>query len=92
MAGESTTQDVAEWMLSKLDKQPLLYQEVVVYEIERRFGAEFTYINNNGNIAITRGVLDAFRRLTGDDVVWVLSDRYWRRRQPGDEPGRQQSY
>ena len=92
MAGETTARDVAEWMLSELDKQTLLYQEIAVYEILQQFGEQFTYTNKNNNLAIAKNVLEVFRMLTGDDVVWVSDERYWRRRQPDDEPGRHQSY
>ncbi len=92
MAGETTARDVAEWMLSELDRQTLLHQEFVVIQILLQFGEQFTYTNNNDNLTIAKNVLEAFRRLTGDDVVWVSDERYWRRRQPDDEPGRHQSY
>ena len=92
MAGETTAQDVAEWMLSGLDWQTLLHQEFVVIQILLQFGEQFTYTNNNDNFTIAKNVLEAFRRLTGDDVFWVSDERYWRRRQPDDEPSRHQSY
>ncbi len=92
MTAQVTTEDVAAWMLSELDRQSLLYQEIVVYDIAQRFGDQFTYVNRNGNLAITKNVLDAFRKLSGDDVVWVRRNRYWRRREPEDEPGRMQPY
>jgi Family of unknown function (DUF6953) len=50
----------------------------------------FTYDNDNGNLAISRNVLSAFRRLTGEDVVWDRDERMWRHRESHDAPGRQQ--
>jgi hypothetical protein len=46
-----------------------MYQETVVYEILDRFGEEFVYDNENGNLAIARPVLKEFRKLTEDSVV-----------------------
>lgn len=83
--------DVAKRMLSELDTHHVLYQEEIVYDIQSRFGEDFVYYNANGNLAITQNVLKAFREMTGEDVVWMRSDRYWRRRESYDEPGRQQS-
>jgi len=87
----ATANDVAKWMVEQLKQQGMLYQEQIVYDIQAEFGEEFTYYNNNGNPAINKDVLDAFKKLT-PDVVWIRGERYWRTREPGDEPGRNQSY
>lgn len=79
-------------MLRELDEHGELYQQDVVNDIETRFGATFVYDNESGNPAIDGRVLRAFRELTGDSVVWMRSERLWRKREPGDEPGRQQAY
>jgi hypothetical protein len=83
----ATPKDVARWMLDELRREEYLYQEQVVCEVLERFGDEFTYYNDNGNLAISRRVLDEFRKLTAKDVVWVRSDRYWRIRNGDDPPG-----
>jgi hypothetical protein len=90
MSEETTPSDVAQWMLSELNASDLLYQEAAAYQILDRFGEEFTYFNANGNIAISKPVLAAFNNLTGDDVVWSRSARFWRKREEHDLPGRQQ--
>jgi hypothetical protein len=64
--------------------------DMVVYEIADKFGEEFTYQNENGNRAIDRAVLKAFRALTEDTVIWERGQRMWRRREGFDESGRQQ--
>jgi hypothetical protein len=56
--------------------------------IGREFGPEFIYQNDNGNPAIVQSVLDEFRRLTGDTVVWEKHGQYWRERQSNDAPRR----
>jgi len=85
--------DVARWMLDEFERQDgYLSQEDAVSVIETKFGATFVYVNDNGNLAIKRNVLDAFRKLTTDTVVWNQSDRAWLRRGPYDSPGRRSDY
>ena len=87
----ATPRDVAAWMLLELERQGYLDQGVAVVEIMKRFGDKFTKYNAIGNLVIHESVLGAFRKLTGNDVVWVRTERHWRRREEYDEPGRTQS-
>lgn len=77
-------------MVKQVETGGLLYQDTVVYEIASTFGDEFTYLNDNGNLAIRKDVLEAFRKLTKNTVVWEHDSRAWRKREPYDSPGRQQ--
>lgn len=86
-----TVDDVAEWMLEELEESDYLYQEVVAAEILDRFGEEFVYYNQNGNLAISREVLARFRELTEETVVWDRSERLWRWREDRDPPDRRQA-
>ena len=80
-------------LLSGIGKAPAQTCDCdIPYEIARRFGEEFTYHNENGNLAIDRRVLKAFRKLTGDSVVWERGERLWRRREGYDQVGRQQDW
>jgi len=81
---------VAEWMLNELKRQGKLHQDTVVYEIVEKFGSQFTYDDEDGNLAVRIDVLAAFRKLTKDSVVWVAEDCYWRMCDPHDESGRRQ--
>lgn len=83
-----TVNDVALWMLEELKREKSLYQQSVVFEIQTKFGEEFTCINNNGNLVIGKGVLAEFKKLTDGQVVWVKSEKYWRYREGFDEPGK----
>ena len=86
-----TPEQIAEWMVEELERRgQYLYQQVVASEIAERFGEEFTYVNQNGNLAIDPRVLAAFRRITEDTVVWERGERMWRKRNDADEPGRRQ--
>lgn len=86
----STPSDVAKWMLAELQRDGTLYQDVAVSEIGRRFGAEFTSINENGNLSIRKNVLTSFRKISGEEIVWERGERLWRKREKYDQPGRQQ--
>ena len=87
----TTAEHVAQWMLEELYHVKYLYQETTVYAIQTTFGEQFVYINEAGNLAIDRMVLSAFKKLTGDSVVWERGERLWRMRQEYDAKGRQQS-
>ena len=86
----TTPEDVARYMLKRLDEGRFLWQETVVYEIKKEFGDDFVYLNDNGNYAIAKPVLRAFKKLSGADVIWERGERMWRRREKHDAPGRQQ--
>ena len=53
-----------------------------------KFGSEFTYHNAKGNLAIDKRVLAAFKKLTGDSIIWERSLWLWRLRSLTDGPGR----
>src|ERR1700691_2612721 len=87
----ATPDTVAERMLEKLEKQHgVLYQAEAAPRIADLFGEYFIYKNDSGNACIDKQVLAAFRKLTGDGVVWSSGERLWRWRWLGDEPTRQQ--
>ncbi len=88
----ATAQEAAQWMLDEVMGKGELDQESAVSDIALKFGNEFTYDNENGNLAIRRDVLAAFRRLSEDSVVWDRENRLWRKRDSSDGPGRQQGY
>jgi len=89
MRKKTTPTDIAAWMLAEVERD-LLYQDIAAAGIEEYFGEEFVYANENGNPAIRKDVLAAFKNLSGDRVVWERGDRLWRLREGLDEPGRQQ--
>ena len=67
-----------------------LHQRTAVHEIMEQFGEEFANTNDNGTLSIARKVLDAFNKLTGNDVVWEVGKKLWRKREARDGPGRLQ--
>ena len=87
---DTTPEAIAQWMLTRLEASGPLYQADAAGQIEREFGEEFTYLNDNGNPAIDKRVLRAFRKISGDAIVWDRWDFCWRKREAGDAPGRKQ--
>ena len=79
-------------MVKQLEEEDgYLYQQVAVFQIIEEFGEDFTYINRNGNLGIRPDVLNAFRDLTADNVVWIQRDRAWRKREEFDAPGKRKA-
>ena len=85
-----TPEDVVAWMLAEVMREGMVDQEFMASAIESKFGEEFIPENENGNPSIRRDVLKAFRKISDDTVVWVRSEKEWRKREAGDEPGRGQ--
>ncbi|PHQ69154.1 MAG: hypothetical protein COB93_08770 [Sneathiella sp.] len=68
----------------------MLDQENAAWQLTKK-DKSLTYQNDNGNLAISKGVLAEFNKLTmGDDVVWSRSGRHWRFREKYDKLGRMQ--
>jgi hypothetical protein len=87
---DATPQDAAQWMAGELERRGYLEQAYAVAEIERKFGGDFVYQNDNGNPAIDKRIIRAFRKLTEETVIWDRWDFAWRKRRPGDAPSRKQ--
>lgn len=83
--------EAAGWMLQRLSKEGCLYQDEVVDYLLSAGATDLTRENAEGNLVLGRSVLESFRQLTADSVVWVKSERYWRPRVPEDVPGRESS-
>jgi len=86
----TTASDVARWMANQLEAKAYIYQDEIVYSIQKDFGDEFVYLNQNGNYGIVKPVLDAFNKLT-PEAIWSRGERCWRKRAEYDRPGRMQS-
>lgn len=85
-----TPQDAAQWMFDELTRLKVLDQENAAWQLTNK-DKSLTYQNDNGNLAISKGVLAAFNKLTkSNDVVWSRSERQWRFRKKYDKLGRMQ--
>jgi len=90
MSQTHSPESVAIWMLEQIEEHSELDQASAVADISGLFGDIFTTENDSGNLAISKEVLVAFRKLTAENVVWDRNQRLWRKRESSDEPGRQQ--
>lgn len=79
---------VVSWMLNALEKDSCLYQDDVVDCLVKNNAHDMLKENSDGNLVLNNNVLNAFKKSTEDDVVWVRSGFYWRFRVAEDEPGR----
>lgn len=88
----TTAENVAEWMFAEiwLRRKGVLEQAVAWEAIRNRFGKDFAYENEHGHKVINPSVLEAFERMTGEDVVYSFRERLWRWRKQNDKPGRKQ--
>lgn len=84
----TNAESVSSWMLAQIEKDACLYQDDVVDHIVRANAEVLLRENAEGNLVLGTAVLNAFKKLTTDSVVWVGPDEYWRWRVAEDEPGR----
>ena len=81
---------VAAFMVEQLKKLEFLDQASIAAEIQEKFGGDFVYINKGGGVSINTKVLAKFNQLTGDDAVYEVGNKLWRKRTEYDLPGRRQ--
>lgn len=84
----ATAAEIARWMLGEFERKGRLVQYEAANHIHDHYGEEFVYENDNGNWAIKKDILAAFRKLTPEGVVWSRGYQEWRRREDDDPPGK----
>lgn len=77
------------WMLAQIEREGCIYQDDVVDLLVKSKAENLLRENSDGNLVVGTELLNAFKKLTETNVVWVKPDRYWRFRVPEDEPGRE---
>jgi len=76
-------------MMHLLEKDGCLYQQDVVDYLVKNDQENHLKENADGNQALSIKVINKFRVDSGNDVVWVKPDKYWRFRVHEDEDGRE---
>lgn len=76
-------------MISKLRVDLCLYQQDVVDYLVKVGNEHHLKDNADGNQALSPKVINKFRADSGENVVWVKPDMYWRYRVSEDEEGRE---
>ncbi|MFA9321763.1 DUF6953 family protein [Salmonella enterica] len=80
---------VSDWMMLTLQKDGCLYQQDVVDYLVKEDNEQHLKENADGNQALSTKLINKFRVDSGENVVWVKPDKYWRYRVPEDEEGRE---
>lgn len=83
-----TVDSVVLWMLELLKRDTCLYQDDVVDYLVKNDADDMLKENTDGNLVLNNNVLNAFKKATENEVVWVRSGFYWRYRVAEDESGR----
>ncbi len=78
--------EVAAWMKQELDSSGYLSQASAVVDIMEKFGGNFYYQNDSGNLAIDKEVLKEFKKIKGEQVDWDKYDKAWRARPSSTSP------
>lgn len=81
--------DVSLWMMSNLQMDKCLYQQDVVDYLVKADNEQHLKENADGNLVLSASTINQFRKDSGNDVVWVKPDKYWRYRVAEDEEGRE---
>jgi hypothetical protein len=91
---DTDAQAAARWMLAQITDTTggELWQADAAAHIEAHYDEGLTYINDNGNVAISKEVLAAFRKMSEGTVVWERGSRFWRQRAGYDPEGQRQAY
>ncbi|UXD29187.1 DUF6953 family protein [Yersinia enterocolitica] len=76
-------------MMAILKKDGCLYQQNVVDYLVKTDNEQHLKENADGNQVLSTKVINKFRVDSGEDVVWVKPDKYWRYRVAEDEDGRE---
>ena len=84
MACNDEDMRIAQWMLAEYRKQHYLPQALAAREIRLIFGEAHVYRNGLGNWAVNKSILQAFKTLTGEEVVWSRGFQLWRPRTAED--------
>lgn len=84
MASTDEEKKIAQWMLEQYTKHKRLPQTMAARGIMIEFGEQYVYRNKQRNWAINKGILEEFRKITPEDVVWSRSSQTWRARAPYD--------
>jgi hypothetical protein len=90
---DTDAQAAAQWMLAQITdgRNHELYQMDAAAHVEKNFDADLTYVNGNGNVALSKKLLAAFDAISRETVVWERGWRGWRLRKPSDPVGKRQA-
>jgi len=76
-------------MMTNLHVDKCLYQQDVVDYLVKACNEQHLKENADGNLVLSVSTINQFRKDSGNDVVWVKPEKYWRFRVSEDEEGRE---
>ena len=74
---ETKVNEIAEWMLNEVKSAGILHQTAAIEYIVSHYGAEFIYVNENGNKSIAKEVKKAFKKLHNGKAAWERDGFFW---------------
>lgn len=75
--------------MTNLHVDKCLYQQDVVDYLVKAGNEQYLKENADGNLVLSVSTINQFRKVSGNDVVWVKPEKYWRFRVSEDEEGRE---
>lgn len=84
MPNNLNVKEIALFMMDKLKKESVLYQNEIAFILHEKYSELATYININGNLAINKDILVEFKKISKRMVVWDKSEKCWRIRKSYD--------
>lgn len=75
--------------MSVLKNDGCLYQQDAVDYLVKASNEQHLKENADGNLALSTKLISTFRVDSGENVVWVKPDKYWRYRVYEDDVGRE---
>jgi len=74
---ENKSNEIAQWMLDEVKEQGMLPQETVVSYIKEKYGEQYLYTNENGNLSIDKEVKKLFKKMHRGQVAWDRDGFFW---------------
>ncbi|AZB90585.1 hypothetical protein DKE41_008910 [Acinetobacter pittii] len=84
MLKKVTIQALIDRLISHLAHNKILDHEELIGILCIEYEGAYVTINDQGNQAVDKALLDAFKKATKTTVVWDRSERAWRLREDHD--------
>ncbi len=88
LLGTDAAPEIAAWMLAQYLLKDYVYQLTAAMQVHAEYGESYLQRDRRGHWVLNREVVLQFRKLLPEDAVWCRSSQAWRKRKPGDPPGR----
>lgn len=86
MTHQPTDREIALFMLKLYNEEKFLLQKIAAIEILEKFGESYISFNRNRNLAIDKGILNEFKKLT-PTAIWDRHLKAWHEKE-NDDPNK----